>query len=246
MSDHSPESERSYTSEDVEISTSGSGSDFIIVTESLAFDNAHGSGKIELKLKLEKYAELLCVRRVTGTIYLHADERDDKLQIGNLIANIVDRTALNARGTPAYLDEMLRPGTRYDKDVFDCFAKMYDASGQTLPALAAQSEAVQADQVVFIEELELHRRFHSRGYGEIALRIFHHALMNLPDGYAFNGTVLLKPYSMNAGPVPTQDPYEVEGRLLRFYRKCGYEVWYEEEGREIGKRIMGRTLPPWL
>ncbi|KAK1086887.1 hypothetical protein LTR33_001348 [Friedmanniomyces endolithicus] len=244
MSDYSPTSEPAWES-DEEISTSGSVSDHIIVTEHLAFESAQGSGKISMKLKLEKYAELLCVRRVTGTIFLHADGRDEKVHIGNLIANIVDRTALNSRETPAYLDEMLRPGTRFDKDVFDCFAKMYDEHGHTLPALAAQSEAVQSDVIMFIEEFELFRRYHSKGYGEIALRVFHHAMLNLPDGYAFNGTVLLKPYSMDAGPIPNQDPYEVEGRLLRFYRKCGYEVWYEEEGREIGKRIMGRTLPPW-
>ncbi|TKA79782.1 hypothetical protein B0A55_03290 [Friedmanniomyces simplex] len=238
--------------------TSTPGSDPMTLRRYLTFDDAHGTGKLFLKLEVPTSAEHLSARRVTGTIYLHTDGRDVILEIGNLIADVVDRTVRGIRGTPAYIQEVMHKhlgginqyvedgGKRCNADVSDYFLKMYTEHGDPRPAFAANAQALQADKVMYIEEFQLHRNYHSRGLGELALRILHHTMYNLPAEFAFRGTVVLAPISMDAGPVPNQDQYEVEMRLVRFYQKCGYTVWYEEEGREIHQRIMGRTLPPWF
>jgi len=224
------------------------------------FETTHRKGTLTTTVVVRQLTGSRCCTRVDGTFSIQIDSSDDTVnaivEIGALESYLVSRTALAADGSaPAWLQEVLHTGYTHAvgqftaADLFtktgDCaltFKELYDDPGNPQPKFAAFAEELSADKVLYIQEIELDEDYRGEHLGQFALQCFHQAIVILPNGYAFSGTIVLCPCPTDPHSHESVDVYDQEVDLIGFYERLGYRLWKHEVG-VCASPIMGRRLP---
>ena len=179
------------------------------------------------------------------------DELIDGKTIGHILAWRISKptTSLPNVGN-AWLDEILAADP-VDDDMDEtslCMLALFDHDGTVKPIVGANINQLNQHPLMFIEMIYIHEDFQGNRLLQPTLDLFYSAIAQLPEWFAFAGTLVLVPakpggYKGNVWKGWTWK--NVENRLIQIYGRHGFVPWIrnvESRDNEIVS-VMGRTLP---
>jgi hypothetical protein len=129
-----------------------------------------------------------------------------------------------------------------------CLQALYSRNGEPRPWTRARRVELLDNRLLFIQMVYTFRQFQANGLLRHALDAFNRGLGQLPEWFAFRGSLVLVP----SPPVGDRgrvwrdtDDAEVE-RILRdvYHRRGAYEVWCDSVNvRRTAITVMGRVVP---
>lgn len=151
--------------------------------------------------------------------------------------------------TNAWLQEILNNVAMNPdmNETYLCVSALFDQNGIARPAVGTHTDQLTQNPLLFIEMIYTHEEFQQSGLLRPTLDCFNSALAELPEWFAFTGTLVLIP----ARPDPPRaeswgkvSDRTVENRLVEIYGRRGYQLWFRDA--RVGDNlvtVMGRTLP---
>lgn len=151
----------------------------------------------------------------------------------------------------AWLDEILSDSKEEKdgdmKETAFCLSALFRENGTTKPVVGKHTTQLNDQPLMFIEMIYINPGFLQAGLLTPVLECFYRALAQLPEWFAFSGTLLLvpaKPDKELGESWGDMKDDEIQETLMRTYRNRGFEVWAKNapsRGHLI--TVMGRTTP---
>lgn len=211
--------------------------------------NKHGKGSLITSLIVLPHADYECCRKVEATFYLRPEVQRNKKEIGEAIAYIIDKTALDDANKPLWLSELVNAECDEGNvpEVVNMMRTLYGPQGGIRKDYRSNADMLKDDWIMHLDTLKINEEYWGGGIGGIALQAFHVLLPKLSKGFAFSGIAVLSP----ATPMDAAEDFEKRGLtqceqervLIKFYEKVGYELWVRgAEEEEDSMTVMGRQV----
>ena len=150
---------------------------------------------------------------------------------------------------PHWHEEILSEGEKHEtmEETSWCLQALLNPDGTPRPALKANTGQVVDNPLMFIQMIYIRSLFQRKGLLAPALNCFYTAIGQLPQWFAFAGSLVLVPSAPSdykGGVWKGIGDAIVETSLIGVYRKQGYAIWIKNA--RIGENlitVMGRALP---
>jgi hypothetical protein len=217
------------------------------------------TGDMEVETTISPFLDYESVRRVEVSIYLQLDHEDDAVEIGEIVAFVVDKSKKTAKGKPAWIQELLREGLKSDEDdsgeLHSAMTKIFTKAGLPRAALRDHENELQSGQILYIDSFTLHSRIkvkkgepkreagQGRGIGYKPLGRFLVRMKALCARENEEIVSILSPASSGVDNPKGYSLLEIEQRLKASYEKSGFETLIQgDEEEEESATYMGRLL----
>ena len=150
---------------------------------------------------------------------------------------------------PEWQGEILSAGAKHEamEETALCLQALFTQDGTPRPALKGNTAQVEQDPLMFIQMIYTRHRFQRNGLLRPALDGFYTAIAQLPQWFAFAGTLVLVPSApadYKGAVWEGTDDRVVEKTLIRVYTRCGYAVWVRNAVvDDMYVTVMGRATP---
>ena len=168
----------------------------------------------------------------------------DAWRIAKRTANLPEANHL------AFIQELTRNGTKRPniRETSICMAALYTEKGEVRQKLDDGIIAQLNDNpLIFIEMIYIRPAFQGRRLLRSALDCFYQALAELPEWFAFAGTIVLipgRPKGRLGDSHEGKEDEDVEKELEAIYERLGYTI-YIKDGKARGHTVtvMGKLVP---
>ena len=150
---------------------------------------------------------------------------------------------------PEWQGEILSAGAKHEamEETALCLRALFTPDGTPRPALKANTTQVEQNPLMFVQMIYTRHRFQRNGLLRPALDGFYTAIAQLPQWFAFAGTLVLVPSApadYKGAVWEGTDDRVVEKTLIRVYTRCGYAVWVRNAVvDDMYVTVMGRATP---
>ncbi|KAF2766017.1 hypothetical protein EJ03DRAFT_193479 [Teratosphaeria nubilosa] len=173
-------------------------------------------------------------------ILLEGGDYGPQTEIGYCIAHLIDKKG----AANAFKSELLNASLDYT-ETRKVMQTLYNAAGARRPQFRDFANMLAVDRILHLDSFIMHAHSRGTGLGSIVLDLFHRLMGQLPDPYAFSGTVVLSPGKVEGEDYGGKSDRDIETGLIEFYEKSGYVLFvrgyrYAEVGKSLS--VMGRTI----
>jgi hypothetical protein len=128
-----------------------------------------------------------------------------------------------------------------------CLLALFRRDGEPRAAVGEHTDQLRDNPLMFIQMIYIRPQFSRQGLLRPALECFYDALSQLPEWFAFAGSLVLvpgPPDDAKGNVWAGRDLKDVENTLANIYRGQGFTIWIHN-GKVRGELItvMGRATP---
>jgi hypothetical protein len=128
-----------------------------------------------------------------------------------------------------------------------CLSALFTENGTTRPIVGTNTSQLERNPLMFIRTIYIRLEFQRNGLLSPALECFHMTLAQLPEWFAFTGTLVQVPGRSDNGQGESWRSMidtTIEDVLIKAYPNRGFEVWVRN-GPSHGYffTVMGRATP---